>query len=331
MKILSAGFLVADIVAANLPRVAPPSELVYAPTGIDLHTGGNPANLSIDLVKLGLTSGDLGVVGAVGDDIFGKFMESSLENYGIRTFLQKSEKRTSKDLILIVENEDRRFHVDPGANLDLRLDHVLKVIENHDPEIFYLASGITGIDSEVDEVLKRSKEKGFTTFLDMVNPYKREWDFLLPVLKYTDIFHCNVDEAINATGENDVEAAIRKLINKGAETVLISKGSKGVILATEDIKIEQPAFDIKCVDPSGAGDAFCSGILFKLINDPEREIASKEAKEITDILMYGQAAGAIACTEPGTTSAVSPDAVEEIIEKQKDGIEEKTTFSPFEG
>lgn len=129
------------------------------------------------------------------------------------------------------------------------------------------------------------------------------------------------------TAENDVEVAIEKLIEKGVEVVLLSKGGRGAILAGGDMEISQPAFTVDSVDPSGAGDAFCSGILFKLINNLKPEITDNKAEEFAEILMYGQAAGATACTGSGTTTAVSKEAVKSLIEKQKNKIKNKTIIS----
>jgi len=41
-----------DIVAADLPRISGPGELVYAPRGIELLVGGHAANVAIDLTKM---------------------------------------------------------------------------------------------------------------------------------------------------------------------------------------------------------------------------------------------------------------------------------------
>lgn len=74
LGVLACGFLVADVVVAGLERIAEPGEIVYAPRGVILAVGGHPANVAVDLVKLGADPSSVGVCGAVGGDILEEFL-----------------------------------------------------------------------------------------------------------------------------------------------------------------------------------------------------------------------------------------------------------------
>jgi len=328
-----AGILVADIIAADLPKISAPGELTFAPKGIEVHLGGHCGNVSIDLRKLGLRSGDISSIGAVGYDIFGDFIENELKKHGVITHLQRVPNvGTSKDIILVVRGEDRRYHVDSGANLFLNPDFVLSVLSEELPLIFYAGGvGFTGsFDDRLPEVLRKAKDLGSLTFLDPVTPYMREWRFLIPAIKWTDIFHCNAYEAEQITGRKNLYDACEDLIKMGAGMVIISMGDKGLIARTKENMFELPAFKVPTVDPTGAGDALCAGIISGFVEKSGcRRINALDlsVSEIIDILMVGEAAGAACVTMVGTTTAVTRENVERILNEQGEYLRRKIKVS----
>ena len=313
MLVTCTGILVVDLIAAHLPKVSSPGELTYAPKGIEMHMGGHCGNVSIDLRKLGVKEKEVSAIGAVGEDIFGDFLEDLLKKNGIVTHLQRiSEAGTSKDLILVAKDEDRRFHVDVGANMYLNPEYILAVLEEEKPRIFYAGGvGFTGkLDEQLSVVLKKAKEMGCITFVDPVTPYMRGWDFVVSSLKWMDIFHCNKDEAKEITGKENPKEAAKMLIQEGTEMVIISLGEKGLIAVTGGKIFEMGAFKVPIVDPSGAGDALCAGIIHGLLSAVERErrgISDLSEKELVDVLLEGEAAGAACVTMVGTTTAVTEE------------------------
>lgn len=326
MLVTCAGILVVDLIAAHLPKVSDPGELTYAPKGIEIHMGGHSGNVSIDLRKLGLKKGEVSSVGAVGEDIFGDFLESLLEEHGIVTHLQRVwHVGTSKDLVLVVTGEDRRFHCDIGANWHLSPNHVLPIIEEEKPLIFYAGGvGFTGkFDEQLSEALRRAKELGCLTFVDPVAPYKQGWDFIIPPIRWTDIFHCNKDEAEKITGKDDPIEAAKVLTGKGAQLAIISLGEKGLIAETEETLFEMSAFKVPVVDPTGAGDALCAGIMRGLLRaaDYRRcELSDLSEEELARILLEGEAAGASCVTMVGTTTAVTEENVSKLLREKGDAI-----------
>jgi sugar/nucleoside kinase (ribokinase family) len=322
MLVTCAGILVVDIIAANLPKVSEPGELTYTPSGIEVHMGGHPGNVSVDLRKLGVQKGEVSVTAAVGQDFFGEFLRNTLETHGIVTHLQRVSKvGTSKNMALIVAGEDRRFHVDVGANWHLSPGHVLSVLEEEKPPIFYVGGvGFTGsFDEELAGVLERAKQLGCLTFVDPVQPYKRGWNFLFPPLKWMDIFHCNRDEVQSITGKSDPREAAQTLTAMGAKLAIISMGKEGLVAKTKKTLIEVPAFKVPVVDPTGAGDALCAGVLSGLLGTMaagKRELSELSADELVQILFEGAAAGAACVTKVGTTTAVTESNVKKILQEQ---------------
>ena len=332
-NITCVGILVVDFIAADLPKISTPGELTFTP--VEMHIGGHAANVSIDLIKLGLKRG-ISVVGAVGEDLLGDFIEQTLNSYGIDTHLIRSEEaNTSIDLILVVKGEDRRFHFDIGANLYLDPKRVEEVVRDGRPLIFY--GGAVGLLGEFDEalaeVLKLAKEMGSMTLVDPIKPYRKGWGFLWKAVPYIDIFHCNNLEVAEMTGEKDLESAVRTLMRHGVKMPIVSIGARGIVAGYEGEMYYMPTFRVESIDPTGAGDAFCSGIirmLMELKGEGLRQGLALDEDELIKVLAYGQAAGAVCVTAVGTTTAVEEKKVNELLTRQGDSViskVEKVTLS----
>jgi sugar/nucleoside kinase (ribokinase family) len=78
-EVLCAGIVVADHVSSPVSHLPAPGELVLADELL-LTIGGCAANVAVDLVKLGVTAG---VVGCVGDDVFGRVVADMLRERGV--------------------------------------------------------------------------------------------------------------------------------------------------------------------------------------------------------------------------------------------------------
>lgn len=322
MQVTCAGIFVVDLIAADLPRVSKPGEITFAPRGIGTYIGGHSANVSIDLRKLGMAKGEVSCVGAVGDDLFGSFVEETLQKHRLKVNLQRTKKAgTSVDLILVVKGEDRRYQVDVGANVHLSPSYVLSVVRNERPLVFYVgAAGLLGkFDTELAEILKEVKALGCITFVDPVMPYRKSWAHLLRAIRWIDVFHCNDKEALSITNESDVVDAVRSLASAGPKITVVSLGGKGLMAATRERLVKMRAFKVRVVDPTGAGDAFCAGTIYSLLRNIRRRPGwslTLTDDELLGVLVEGEAAGAACVTAVGTTSAVTRRNVDRLLDAQ---------------
>lgn len=322
MRVLLAGFVVADIVAADLERIAKPGELVLAPRGIKLSVGGHPANIAIDLVKLGVPPESITVASTLGRDIFGEFIVRTLRSYGINLMIEEVGDSTNKNVILVVRGEDRRFHVELSSSTLMKASQIIEALDRVSPDVFYIATGIIGeVDEKLESVLRYAKSLGSLTFVDTVKPVGKSWDFLLRALRYVDVFHCNSSEALELTGAEDLQGAIEGLVAYGVKLVLVTLGEEGAIARNRRCQVRQRAFKVKVIDPTGAGDAFCAGVMYRLARAYGEELRNVDPgyilpSELCEILAFAQAVGAAACTAPGTTAGVSAELVGELVRSQ---------------
>ena len=339
MLVTCVGTLVADIIASDLPKVSAPREVTAAPSGVRLCADGHAANVSIDLLKLGLERGEVSCMGTTGVDPFGDFMAEELERNGVVPHLDRIESAgTSSNMILGVQGEDWRFHVDVGANQYLDVNKVRDALRKEKPCILYV--GGTGHLGEFDEqlprVLREAKEElNCVTFIDPVKPPGHGWEPVLRSLQWVDVFHCNSEEAESMTGKSKPTEALDNIANRGAKLAIITLGAQGLVAKQAYDRITMPAFKVPVVDPTGKGDAFSAGViryLTKLADGMKKlDVAALTRKQFLDLLLEGEAAGAACVTGVGTTKTVTRENVDKILQDQKATIldQMRIGFKPF--
>jgi len=330
LNLTAVGVLVADIIAADLPKVASPGELVVLPRSVELHIGGHPANITIDLVNLGQVGSRLKAVGAVGQDIFGEFVLNTLAANGIRTSISTYDVGTMKNIILVVKGEDRRFHVELGASWELKADEVIAALEEEPPRIFYIVSGMCrDVDNRIAEIMSRASDLGCITFLDVITAIGIDWGGIRNAMKYSDVFHCNTLEMLNLTGSSDFNSSTEKMLGLGVKLMLLTDGEKGAYAIDKEKKVTQPAFRVEPIDPTGAGDAFCAGIMDMMFRRDMRkdQLSDLPAPLMIELLERGQAAGAACVTAIGTTTGVTAERIADIIRLQGEEVRKRTAVS----
>ena len=77
----------------------------------------------------------------------------------------------------------------------------------------------------------------------------------------------NAKELNLITGEVDYCRGADVLIGKGARIVAVKLGADGCYVTDGRERHLIEAFKVKPVDTTGAGDAFCAGFLYGLLND----------------------------------------------------------------
>jgi sugar/nucleoside kinase (ribokinase family) len=313
MGVLCAGSWMVDFVAAHLPSMPEPGGLVYAPRGIDLRVGGHSANVAVDLVQLGQL--DVTSAGCVGDDVLGRFVEDSLRSSGVLSRpLKLRDTGTAKNVALVVEGEDKRFVAEFAANTELTPEHVETALTELSPSVFYLGTvgGLKHIDPELRRVLKTARDGGAVTVLDVIMP-ENGWRHLTAAYPYIDFLHCNNIEAAGLTGFTDASRAARQFTGAGVGVAIVSLGNRGLVAHNGAELIVVPQFDVVEVDPTGAGDALCAGLIHHISSLGVRFPPMIQLKEA---LMEASAAGAACVTETGATTSVTSGKVDTLLRAQ---------------
>jgi len=275
------GILVADFFSSPIPNIPMSGELMLVES-ISLSTGGCASNTAVALTKLGIKAG---VIGKVGCDPFGKLVIDDLKKNEIETsqITESLTEETSKTIIIPVRNEDRRYLHLFGANKDFSIKDI---------SYGYLAGvkciyvggflGVPKFDSDsLSPVFKFAKEKNIFTVLDVIVPgpgkYLKQFEKVLP---YVDVFMPNDDEAAVITGEKDPERQADIFLEFGADIVVITMGSAGVLIKTKNLLLRSGCYEVDFVDASGAGDAFGAGFIAALLQGESLNYALKAASAL---------------------------------------------------
>jgi sugar/nucleoside kinase (ribokinase family) len=125
------------------------------------------------------------------------------------------------------------------------------------------------------EILERARSLGVVTSADVLAPGDQgllEW--IAGALPHLDYFLPNDEQVTGFTGEDDVEAACRALVERGVGCVAATCGADGALLVDAGGAQRVPAFAIDVVDTTGCGDAFSAGFLRGLALGRERAEAA---------------------------------------------------------
>jgi sugar/nucleoside kinase (ribokinase family) len=295
IDVLCAGLIVADHVSSPLAAFPPAGGLATVDR-LELTTGGCAANVAVDLAKLGLKPA-LG--GRIGDDALGRFATEALAAQGVdcSTVSVSTTAQTSATLVVNVAGEDRRFLHAVGANAEFTGEEVSDDAVRSSRAVYVGGFGLNAALSgeRVARLFQRAHEAGALTVLDVVVADPGLIRDLLPAaLAHADLFLPNTDEARIITGIEDPLEQARHFHAAGAKCVVITCGSRGLVLVDEQGVLRASAHDVKCVDGTGGGDAFVAGFLYGRL----------KGCDAARCIEYGSAMGASCVRAMGATTGV---------------------------
>ncbi len=259
------GILVADVICKPVHKIPERGKLGFIDS-VKLYNGGGAMTAAINLKKLGANTA---ILGKVGEDGLGMFLKGVLDSKKVNTdgLVIDPEVDTSASVVIVDGGGERTFLHCKGSNGAYRLEDVNFDIIADSKIVFFTGSTLMdAIDGEpTAELLKKCKEMGKITALDLAWDDSGRWMELVgPSLPYVDYFLPSIEEAIELSGETELEKISDVFFNKGAKHVIIKVGKDGCYYreSPESAGKIIPTFPGKPVDTTGAGDSFCSGFLY---------------------------------------------------------------------
>ncbi|MEP4433061.1 MAG: carbohydrate kinase family protein, partial [Hyphomicrobiales bacterium] len=281
--IVCAGNWIVDIVHSidHWPKKNDLARISDATLGI----GGGAANVTTNLAEL---SPDLSLfpVGCIGHDDYGRFVLEHLKrlNVGMDHLVQLPDVETAHTHVMNVVGESRTFFYAGGANDKFSQAHVdIASLARHQPKLFYL--GYIMLLEQMDllradgrtsaaEILGQARENGMITCVDLVSAAHAEYSKIVAAsAPYIDYLVLNETEAARATGiENSPD--MKGSLSKAGRTLIASGVNEAVVIHIPGVAMwadangdefwvtAAPIAENEIISPVGAGDAFCSGILF---------------------------------------------------------------------
>jgi len=207
--------------------------------------------------------------------------------YGLVTSLAESEMRFADSLVAnginvltLPSAHTVYFENIYSTNLDHRTQRVLQTadpftvtqLQQVEATIFHLGPLLA--DDISLSVIKMLAQKGKVSldvqgFLRTVENYQVmsvDWKDKMQALPYIGILKVNEMEMEVLTGLNDVKMAARLLNQWGVEEVVITLGSKGSLIFTNNTFYTIPAYKPDSLaDATGCGDTYMAGYLYKRV------------------------------------------------------------------
>jgi ribokinase/sulfofructose kinase len=247
--------------------------------------GGQMATAMAACAGLGLKTA---YFGCVGHDHDGRLIRSELEQRGVdvshvltrecaNRFAVITVDETSGERIVLWDRDERlnlrARDFDPALIASARILHV----DDEDQEAAIAAATVArsaGVPcaSDIDRITDRTKDLIAAVSIPIFAQH------VLPVM----------------TGESDVERGLRAMRQWNDGMLCVTLGPSGAILLKDDELVIEPAFPVKAVDTTGAGDVFRAAFIYALLKEyPLRKM-----------VRFANAAAAVSCTRAGAMASV---------------------------
>lgn len=289
------GILVADVIARPI-RILPDRGKLVQVEAITLSLGGCASNTGTGLARMGVSTA---VIGKVGRDSFGDYIEQTLRQEGIDTrgVIRDETVHTSATMVLVEPDGERRFIHYVGANAALREEDIPRDVVA-EAKILHIGGALLlpGLDGEpMARLLAWAQAQGLVTSLDTVWDAQGRWlDVLQPCFPYVDYFLPSIAEAQEITGYTEPREIAHFLLSRGVRVVGLKMGEKGCYVCTEAEEWYLPAYPVAAVDATGAGDAYVAGFLAGIL----------QGWDLKRTAQLANAAGACCVTSLGATTGM---------------------------
>ncbi|QZN93524.1 ribokinase [Limosilactobacillus panis] len=277
----------------HVERFPQPGETISAKSKSSA-PGGKGANQAVAAVRSGAQTS---FVGAVGSDNEGSYMLEALKenNIDVHHIMVDKYHGTGTAAITLDANGQNDIMIYGGANQAMTTD-VLAGIEDVLDGANFLISQFETPQEVTLAAFKLAKEHGVTTIL---NPAPAH-DIIPELLSYTDVIAPNESECALLTGievadEESMLKSAEYFQKRGVTHLLITLGSRGVFYATPKAHGLVPAFKVKAVDTTAAGDTFIGALSSQLKDD---------LSNVADALVYAQRASSLTVQQMGAMPSI---------------------------
>ncbi len=222
--------------------------------------GGKGANQAVAAARLGRS---VAMVGRVGDDAAGDTLVEALEGDGVDTSaLQRTPGVPSGVALIAVQADgDNAIVVSPGANARLSAADVGGAGVVAEAPVVLAQTEIP-----LEAVLEASRSADGTFVL---NPAPVPSDGLpLELLDAVDVLVPNQTELallVGHRGPVDAAGATRLARQLPCASVIVTLGAAGALVISGGDEVHVPAPQVRPVDTTAAGDAFCAAVAERLV------------------------------------------------------------------
>lgn len=290
-KIVVIGSSNTDLVV-NTDRAPEGGETVLG-NGFVVNHGGKGANQAVAVSRIG---GTVSFISKVGNDTFGSQMRRHYEDEGMDvSYVFVDALAPSGVALIIVDGKaENRIVVAPGANGNLREEDIDKAglaVEKSEFVLLQLEIPM----ATVEYAARMAASLGKKVIVNPAPACPLSEELLRDVYLITP----NETEAGILTGitivDNDSAfKAAEALFRLGVQNVVITLGEKGALVYNAEVSMFVPAYQVKAVDTTAAGDVFNGALA----------VALSEGRTLPDAARFACAASAISVTRMGAQNSV---------------------------
>jgi ribokinase len=256
--------------------------------GFEQVPGGKGSNQALAAARAG---GQVCMLGAVGDDDFGRAIREVLQADGVDVSgLLAVDQPTGTAHIVVDAAGGNAIVVVPGANgavHELSLEHRTAIA---DADVLLLQLEVPL--ELVEEAARYARGCGTRVVLTPA-PVRPLTDDLLGNI---DLLVPNEHEASRLSDHDDPVKAAAALLERGVSAVAVTLGQRGSLYAAreQDDVVRQPAVDVTAVDTTAAGDTFVGCLA----------VALAEQRPLRDALRWASVAAALSVQRVGASSSM---------------------------
>lgn len=280
VDVLCAGHASYDLVFAVPENLLPDDKSIA--TAFVRCGGGPAANAAVAVARLGYRAA---FAGYLGRDIFGDMHLAELEGEGV-----------------LIEQVARGDPQTPISAVTVKLDGTRSLV-NYRAELEPLPRGSIDFSTSQPKVILFDGHEPFIA-LDLLDRFKgRGVKFILDAgslhpgteLLYNKVnfMVCSEKFARQFTGEHDPQRAL-DILSGHASVIVITLGDRGCVWRGAEGTGDQPAYSVKAVDTTGAGDAFHGAFAACIA----------AGKDLAFTLRYASAVAALSCTKLGARTSL---------------------------
>ena len=284
-KLVNLGSLCIDNVY-SVPNITAAGETVSS-LDYAVYAGGKGLNQSLAAARAGAR---VAHVGCVGHD--GRWLKQQLSEAGVDVdALREAERPSGHAVIQVNPSGENAIVITGGANRTLQDADVDAAFSLCDADDWLLLQNEI---NKMEDIFERSSGSASKLALNLAPVDDRIHGYDLSAV---DLLVVNEVEAQALSGETSIEDALEALCDRyPACDVVLTLGRQGLRYGKGDERSSLGAYTVQAVDETGAGDAFVGYLMAALL----------EGRVMSDALLWGSGAGALATTRAGAASSI-PD------------------------
>ena len=259
--------------------------------GLSMQPGGQSATAAVGAARLGCRTR---YVGVFGDDDFGQRVAAAVTAAGVDLVKIERPGVPSRVAVALIDRQsgDRRILEHRDRRLSLSADEIpfAEICRGR-----VLVTDATDLPAAVHAArAARAADMEVVIDVDRADGGIHELLALATVVIVAE----GVPSAV--TGSPSVEEALAELHARFRPLLtVVTRGERGSVACVDRGKVETPAFAVRAVDTTGAGDAFRAGFVAAWLRHPV-------GTPLDTLMQYANAAGALNCLTTGAQAGL-PD------------------------